>query len=137
MLRSVGLWMGFCLLCVPVAHAQEANIRIEEPKDDQTVGDLPDIEGRVSSPRADVWVIVRPKGTVEFWVQPQAQVGRNGEWWTIAYIGRRGEDFGKKFQVRAVANPTVELRRGQILSSWPRAESSSEVITVVKTEGVD
>ncbi len=136
MLRKAGLWMVFSLLCVS-AYAQEGYIRINLPRDGQAVGNLADVEGRVSDPEAGVWVIVRPKGTLEFWVQRKAQVGKRGNWSTIAHIGRRGEDFGKKFQIRAVANPGVALRKGKVLASWPPAELSSETITVVKAERAD
>lgn len=133
MLRKAGLCMAFSLLCV-CAYAQEGYIRIDVPKDKQAVGDLADVEGKVSDPKAKVWVIVRPKGSREFYVQPEVVVGRSGGWSCMAYIGRRGQDFLKQFQIRAVANPEVDLSEGKVLSSWPPAELSSEVITVVKSE---
>jgi hypothetical protein len=135
------LWIVFSLLCVSVAYAQRDGereyVRIENPKDGQAVGDVADIEGKVSDPNAKVWVIVRPQGTTQYWVQPPAEVEENGKWFSIAHIGRLDQDFGKKFQIRAVANPRVELHEGKVFSSWPSAALSSNIVTVVKTRQAD
>lgn len=109
-------------------------IRITSPKADQSVDTLAEVTGEVSIADAEVWLVVRPPGLAEYWVQPQAAVGRSKKFEGLANIGRPNQDYGKKFEIRAVANPKVELRVGDVLKTWPPAEASSEIVRVIKAK---
>ena len=132
MLRRTFCWSVAFVLIASVAYGQERYVRIEKPRDGQTVEGLPDVEGKVSDPKAKVILVVRPVGTKEYWVQPPVDVNNDGKFSSSVHIGRTEEDYGTRFQIRAVANPRRELREGQVLSAWPAAELSSEIVTVVK-----
>jgi hypothetical protein len=91
------------------------------------------VTGTVSKPFAEVWVVVRPLETRDFWVQPKPTIKPNGEWETFIYLGRDGPShIGKVFEIRAIANPVDSLKEALIFPGWPRAEGKSHVITVAR-----
>ena len=91
------------------------------------------VTGTVSKPSAEVWVVVRPLETRDFWVQPKPTIQANGEWETFIYLGSDGTSHvGKLFELRAIANPVDTLKEALIFPSWPRAEGKSDVIRVAR-----
>lgn len=88
----------------------------------------------VSQENADVWVIVNPTRTSgEYWVQPKAHLTAKKEWTAQAYIGRPGDsDIGKTFRIRAVVNPKIPLKEGDVLNAWPAAFGQSQIIEVIR-----
>lgn len=91
------------------------------------------VTGRVSKPSAEVWVVVRPLETRDFWVQPKTTLQANGEWETMIYLGGKGRShIGKVFDLRAIANPVDSLQEGLVFPGWPRAEMKSDVIRVAR-----
>ena len=108
-------------------------LSITEPKDRASVPERPYIEGKVSNPNADVWIIVHPMEVTDYWVQPRLTVRADGAWRASAYVGRPGRvDVGKHFEIMAVANPKRPLKEGDVLQFWPDAELKSGVIEVVR-----
>lgn len=105
------------------------------------------VEGSAST-NDSVWIVVHPmgwarnvenpKGWHEYYVQYPIPVDKVGKWKREIYIGRTGiEDVGVRFQIRAFVNPKNKgpIKAGsdtQLLSSWPEAELSSEVLEVVR-----
>jgi hypothetical protein len=64
-------------------------------------------------------------------VQPKIVVGNDGKWTGITYLGRaENADAGKKFEIRAILDPKVELKEGEVLSDWPEARAVSVPILV-------
>lgn len=93
----------------------------------------PRVEGRVSDPKLEVWVIVHPVGLSSYWVQPPVSVRRDGRWRVSVYIGRAGDiDVGKRFEIMAIADPKQKLTEGRVFSEWPKAKWRSDVVTVVR-----
>ncbi len=116
-----------------IASAGEVNVAISSPTDGSPVGQRPIVKGTVSDPNASVWVVVHPLEVSDYWVQPRITVRDSGSWKVQIHIGRPGSvDVGKLFEVRAVANPEVELREAKVLGGWPRAAAISNVIEVIR-----
>lgn len=78
----------------------------------------------------DVYVVIRPEGTPDYWVQPNVSVGDDGKWRVLVYFGEDATPPGTKFEVRAFANPKGKLKEGDKLSNWPKAEARSDLIVV-------
>lgn len=112
--------------------AQALDIQITMPQTQSGVPMRPSVEGKVSDPKAQVFVIVNPLETPDqFWVQPPVVVQPDGKWRAVIYIGRPGSiDVGKRFEIRAVANPKHRLKEADVVGGWPEAEAASSVIQV-------
>lgn len=134
MLRKAILSVAFIVLIVSVAYAQQERgfVRIDEPKDGARVPWRPCVEGKVSDAKADVWVLVHPTRTSDYWVQPEVGVNKDRTWGATVYLGRAQRDAGQRFEIRAVANPRVNLSEGDVLGAWPRAQWRSDIITVIR-----
>ncbi|MEW6571971.1 MAG: hypothetical protein AB1390_12535 [Nitrospirota bacterium] len=116
-----------------LAAAQNEYIAIKSPSDGASVPERPIVEGKVKNNSAQVWVIVHPMETSDYWVQPSVTVRKEGRWRVQVYIGRPGNiDVGKHFEIMAVAIPEETLREGKVLETWPKAQSQSEVIEVIR-----
>src|SRR5437667_1385455 len=61
-------------------QAAGTNVSIIEPKDRATVPERPYVEGKVSDPNAQVWVVVHPTEVSDYWVQPPLTVRKDGSW---------------------------------------------------------
>ena len=80
----------------------------------------------------EVWVIVHPGETPDYWVQPAAIV-RDGVWGVQISIGRPDiVDSGKHFEIMAVVAPREQLAPAQVIKRWPVARSKSRVISVIR-----
>jgi hypothetical protein len=106
---------------------------IFQPSNGDIVPLRPIIDGQVRDSNSEVWLIVRPVGSTNYWVQPKAEVKSTGKWTAQIYIGREGtEDIGNSYEIRAVANPEISFKRGDILKSWPSAKYKSDVIKLTR-----
>ena len=124
MLRRTFCWSVAFVLIASVAYGQERYVRIEKPRDGQTVEGLPDVEGKVSDPKAKVILVVcrwdeGVPGPATRRCEQRREILLQRPHWTD---GRGRRDA---FQIRAVANPRRELREGQVLSAWLVRSSSS------------
>lgn len=89
------------------------------------------VGGRVDDPTVkQIWVITHVVGTSAFVVDSSTTPSANGEWSCNVSFGRRGTDAGKKFEVRAVADPVRSLHSDMILDDWPKGKLSTEIVTV-------
>lgn len=103
------------------------------PRDGAVVPERPLVEGTVSDPNADVWVIIHPMDVSDYWVQPRISVRGDGTWTVQVYVGRPGRlDVGKRFEIMACANPSQPVSEGTIVTWWPDAKWKSEVIRVLR-----
>jgi hypothetical protein len=113
--------------------AEPLKVEITSPSSQSSVPQRPIVEGLVSDPAANVWVVVHPLEVSDYWVQPLATVGTKGSWKAQIHIGRPGDlDVGKTFEIRAVANPKKNLQEGMILPGWPEAGAISDVVEVTR-----
>jgi hypothetical protein len=116
-----------------VVSGQETNLSIIEPKNGEEVVYRPYVSGKVADANAEVWVIAHPMDVSDYWVQPKVSVEGDGSWKVMIYIGRPGTiDVGKHFEIRAVANPKIRLKEGDVLVGWPEAQWKSQVIEVTR-----
>lgn len=112
---------------------QSEAITVRDPNDGESVPWRPEIRGMVADRNAEVWVIVHPMEVSDYWVQPRSSVREDGSWRVIIYIGRPGSiDVGKRFEIRAIANPERELNEGDVLKYWPVAQWQSQIIEVTR-----
>ncbi len=80
-----------------------------------------------------VWVVVRPKGSDQYFVQPPNTVGDDHKWRGVIYIGSANvANIGAAFQIRAFVNPDVTLIEGDLLHAWPRAELATGIVEVIR-----
>lgn len=108
-------------------------ITITGPPDGLEVDQRHFVEGTVSDPSREVWVVVHPLDTSSYWVQPRVTVHSSGVWRSMAYFGRSGDlDRGKRFEIVAIAEPHETLQEGEYGSTWPRARWTSKPITVIR-----
>lgn len=113
--------------------ADDLNLEITSPADGSSVGQRPIIQGNVTDPTASVWVVVHPLEVSDYWVQPRVTVRDSGSWKVQIHIGRPGPvDVGKLFEVRAVADPDVDLREGKVLDHWPNAAAISDLVELTR-----
>lgn len=88
--------------------------------------------GNVSNAKT-VWVVVRPKGSKQYFVQPPMKVGDDHTWRGVIYVGSvNSANVGLAFEVRAFVNPVTELKEGDLLYSWPQAELTTGVVEVIR-----
>lgn len=111
--------------------ATPEQVQINEPNDGTKVGlELP-IKGTSPVPGEKVWLIVHPTHTSDYWVQPPAASGGEGEWESVIFIGREGtEDVGQSYDIKSVVNPKSPLKEGDVLKDWPEGEFTSATIQV-------
>jgi hypothetical protein len=119
--------VAILLMGVPCS-GQTEQLRITSPKDGAGVPHMPAITVTAPAEAKQVWLVVYPKGTGQYWVQPVVRQIRKGEWRGQVYIGRAGTiDVGKAFEILAVGNPADDLREGDQLTSWPEAPLRSQI----------
>ncbi len=88
--------------------------------------------GNVSNAQT-VWVVVRPKGSKQYFVQPPMKVGDDHKWRGVIYIGSVNmANVGSAFQVRAFVNPVIALEEGNLLYSWPQAQLATGIVEVIR-----
>jgi hypothetical protein len=108
-------------------------ISISSPLSNTQVLRRPLVEGWIEDSSAEVWVVIHPKDHENYWVQPPVQMESDGKWRTRVYIGRSGkEDIGVRYEVRAFANPDIEMFENRVLHDWPGAEWSSAAVEVIR-----
>ncbi len=118
---------------VALAEIAALTLSIEEPADGASVPEKTSVSGSVNDPQAEVFVVVHPAATGDYWVQQPATVDNDGKW-TASPVqfgeGRKG--VGEVFEVRAFAGPDTPLQRGQVLKNWPKAAARSNVVRVTR-----
>jgi hypothetical protein len=90
------------------------------------------VRGTGAEPYTPVWVVVHPIDQPGYWIQPPAQMESSEEWRALIYLGEPSTPKGKRFVIRAFANPTQPLKPGMQLHDWPEAQSTSEPELVIR-----
>ncbi len=115
------------------ASVHQFKIEIKTPPNNSKVLERPIVEGVVVDSLSDVWVVVHPLETSDYWVQPNVSIKKDGTWKVQIYIGRPGaQDINKHFEIMAIANPASKLKEGDILIGWPEAQWKSPLIEVIR-----
>ncbi len=143
--RAEALWLVIldeCSSCIREPSTEEPSatlgptsdqLRILAPHDGDKVQWRQAVTGVIAGRANDLWVVVHPLETAEYWVQPKINVRAGGNWRVRAYIGRPGDiDVGKDFEVMAVAGSKQRLAEGRVLGDWPEARWRSEVVAVMR-----
>lgn len=107
-------------------------LSITTPADGEKVDEFPFVEGTVSDWKAEVWVIVHPMKTSDYWVQRNVTVKEDGKWRVQVNIGKGSVGVGESFEIMAVANPKNSLKEGNKLPRWAEAQWKSQVIRVIR-----
>jgi hypothetical protein len=119
--------------CPGAPPQSDSKIAITTPCDGARVSQRQFVGGTVSDSNAQVWVIIHPMVTSDYWVQPNVTVREGGKWKVLCYFGEPiQEHSGRPYEVMAFVNPKETLREGQQLPSWPGAQSKSQAIEVVR-----
>lgn len=129
------LMVALSISIVSIVNGQpnEAQLYIIEPKDGDRVPERPYISGKVADSNAEVWIIVHPMEVSDYWVQPKPSVRADGSWKASVYVGRpSGIDEGKRYEIRAIVGPKLQLKEGDVLSGWPEAKWTSDLIEVIR-----
>ncbi|MEI7934352.1 MAG: hypothetical protein WCH30_04775 [Chlorobiaceae bacterium] len=107
------------------------NITLVSPANGEKVGAELIVSGTAHN-ASEVWVIVHPAETPDYWVQPTATV--KGDVWDVQIsIGRSGTlDSGKHFEIMAIADPRQQLAPSQVMKAWPSARWKSQIISVTR-----
>src|ERR1700681_1631862 len=66
------------------------SVSIQKPENGSAVDHRQEIGGKVSDPSAEVWVVIHPMETSDFWIQPRITVKEDGSWKVFAYFGNAG-----------------------------------------------
>lgn len=136
--RLVGWLMGALILgallfiglrvLMPVA----SGLVITRPAHKSTVPQEVIIEGRVTNAQT-VWEVVHPTISPTYYIQPPSKVQDDGSWIGVIYVGGHNHgSYNLTYQIKAFVNPIKKLHSGEVLSSWPEAELSSEIVEVIR-----
>lgn len=139
LLQAALAFAGLVLIPTSIFFIMYMQVAITSPKDGLDVEQAHLIKGKISNPKAQVWIIIHPIGFDGYTVQPLPDRDSNylsirGDSWSVRVeFGRLGQrDAGKTFEVMAVANPKRQLARGDTLNDWPEAKASSRIIKVTR-----
>lgn len=113
--------------------AQTITIEVTAPPDGAAVDRQELVMGMVSDPSAVVHLLIRPLANGDYYVQPQPTVNPiDGSWQIGGYFGDPDTSSGTLFEIVAVANPDVPLRRGDRLPALPASDAHSPPISVTR-----
>lgn len=122
-----------CLLSLLLATAERgatAQIEIRSPASGEEVEVETLVEGWVSDPKAQVYVLVRPLRTKYWWVQRlPAPANRDGSWQTLVNIGTETEGIGEPFEIVALVTKR-KLHEGDRLEVLPERTALSDSVRV-------
>jgi hypothetical protein len=117
------------LLAIPADADKRVTIDIKGLKNDDKVQEVTNVAGRVSDPKAQVWLVVKPQHASDCWIQTAAAVGNDGKWLVEAHFGDRNT-HNETFDIMAIANPTNDKTHEGKAKCWPGAGSRSTVVHV-------
>jgi len=121
------------LLLGGASRTPTISIQIESPATGTEVAMETVVKGRVSDPKANVFVLVHPLRAKPWWVQRiPAPANRDGSWQTLCYFGDATAGLDEEFQIVAIVSPR-KLKERQTLNEVPKDVVRSEVVTVKRT----
>jgi hypothetical protein len=92
-----------------------------------------DVYPAADTSNGNVWIVVHPLSTADFWVQTEISINDQGHWVGHVNFGRPNMDAGEEYEYKAFYyNPRQQLTVGAA-AGWPSASStSSNLISGVK-----
>jgi hypothetical protein len=127
---ALGALVLVCLTGWAGAKKEELELQVLSPGPGAEVELETVIEGKVSDPRVQVYVLVHPVKDRFWWVQRvPAPPNRDGSWETLAYFGTSTKGIGEDFQVIALVTET-KLKEGETFETLPSHSARSDVIKV-------
>jgi hypothetical protein len=113
----------------PAPKSASLSVSITAPPNSEV--DVHDfIMGKVSDKDSHVWLVIQPLETMACWVQKPVIVDDDGTWKASVQFGEhKTEHSGKRYEIRALANPRLALAPGPT-KCWPQAEAISAALYV-------
>ena len=93
------------------------------------------VEGTITDPNAEVWIVVHPMSTKDFYVGNTIGVREAGSpWKVLLFVGTCGDSIfvGQHFEIRAISNPKANLYKEKTFRNWPESEAKSQVVEVIR-----
>ena len=120
-----------CLLLLTAAAEADDRVTVDitGPKNDDSVQEVTDVVGKVSNPKAQVWLVIKPQRSTDCWIQSPAAVGKDGKWSVAAHFGDRNT-HNESFELIAIANPKDDKTHEGKARCWPGAMSKSKAVNV-------
>ncbi len=110
-----------------------SELKITAPENRHECFERVTIKGEKAKASGEVWVIIHPKATGGYWVQPLSTDLDETTWSVLGHLGDPGNaDVGKQYEIMAIIGPDEQLKVGQVLDHWPKAKHHSVVIEVVR-----
>ena len=108
-----------------------SGLTLKQPVSNQVLPQKTLAEGKVD--HADfVWIIIHDLTSGGYHVQSPGKVEANGSWRAPIYVGAINAHPGAKFQIRVFVSPVDILQEGTVLPAWPKAQFSTEAISVFR-----
>lgn len=114
---------------------QDVSIIISEPQSGQKVSLREWVRGKISDTSYELYVLIHPVATDNWWVQPLPNVRSGGNWEAYCFFGEETAGIGESFEIIAIGTRARNMfRRGQRLplGGIPRDALVSSVITVIR-----
>lgn len=122
----------------PAFSVTHPSITIISPTENGNVSSRNIVKGtstNISGSNLNIYVLVCPIESQEWWVQPNVKLLSNGNWSTNAFFGDQAnlqKDSGKKFMITVIATST-KLERGRTLEDIPENVYQVDITEVVRT----
>ena len=109
---------------------KEALLTITQPLDGGMVSPMEMVRGKVSGTSRQIYLLVHPMLSTEWWVQRKpSPPNRDGSWRGLAQFGEAGKHHGYEFELVALTTG-VELKEGDRLGELPTDGIRSDIIAV-------
>jgi hypothetical protein len=110
-------------------------IQIIDPLNNISVELHQNIEGKLTAQEATgkkVWIVVYVELNHMYYIQPSMNINSDGTFRGSIYIGDENTPPNTQFKIRAIVNSEEVLFEGKKLDHWPKAQWSSEIISVFR-----
>lgn len=132
LIAGAGCFLVYVAISYYRSTAHPSRLIISSPTDGMTVPRIMIAEGKASNAKV-VWLIIHNPDRPEYYVQDPIAVADDDTWRGPIYTGNLDKrTIGIQFQLRAFVNPVKPIVEGQMIYAWPKAELSSDVITIVR-----
>lgn len=108
------------------------SLKLLVPENNSVVPSVFYVHGVFPDPSKDLWIIIHAMRTGEYHVKAKATVWQDSSWTAkISTEQTENLNVGEQFELRAIANPRISMRKRDILSKWPEAQWNSQIIHLV------
>lgn len=111
---------------------ESIEVSIEDPITGQHVDRILKATGTIHN-GSNLWLVVRPSVSFNYWVQKEPKIYPNGTWEAFVHIGSIDpSDLGVSYEICAFVHPKIPLSVGSVLNEWPEALKASSIIKVIR-----